>query len=1255
MVDRAVVIFLFAQEKLLFRYPIHNPFHIDVNGGPARAQGKSPALALDTTTATATVTSNATTATAKTSAQQPQPKQPSTAAPAGVGVRKKRRNTMRSHPTPATAVAGEAADSKRFFDADGSGAVKAPHVGSTPSLVAHAAPHAEHAGGNGRRGGHSEAKEDDDTCAGVQTTVLVHLLRARFLSCTTIQFAGWTFLIYPLLPSNVKAQRLDADEPRRSCNFTADAGLVDMAHGNADDDNEDDEEGKVGKEDEDEEEGEGEGKKGKRAKVTNPSDAASQGIALVVAMNQPDNGNGVVANLVQVFMNVLVREELRSHYATEQVLRMERRMQAWDIGGDSNGNDGGLAKHDAPPCSGRGRRKRLSASDMFAELLKDAELSLCREISLLAQHITAVKHNSKTEDVVIPPRPSPVFGPSNLHRGGVGNNNNSGSSSSSSKSRNITGSGCCGNNNNSNGGGVSVAPNVSRATELVVRGLFTLPVAAILGRRRSAPYHASAYVKQNPNLIVTLEDPYFAERLAKPYVEAVGWRASQLLPLSCIFATLGSLSRPWRMGGLYRALERCLASALYQRQTMKQQQQQQQQQPQPQVALSTGSNSTARFGWIRTEESFTQEGGGNAFSLEDQNSRLDVDALIVEAVEFLRLSGALAIDDEITVVFTHGDLSPEAAGAARWPRKKKGGADLFCTFPPTTFSATHFFSQQDEALPKSSRQLPLSLVAPASMIGVLVFEGMRSSCGTALGGYGGGLGTPFFGADEVPDTPASLLKAAVKTSTSSTPSSPPVFSLPNTSGGDIPQFEVYCAWGNACPICEELASAPHAWRIGNSPICLLFPFLAPAIAEAAARRGRQGARLIDPECCQLMADQRPWFTRANAFTVPATQTEVSPVQKYRHLTRGCEDAAAQKVRDAAVKAGRGGSSVSRAESGGRTKQYIPTEDEKFTAITPGSTPVMVREWLAENRSVIEGRLADAVKQRQLLEEHTKQVTEKRAAAAAAAVEAPTAAACPNAGGSHSQQPHLPLASQRYHKRGFLSPGSVPGFAGLALPLSPTSLTPSHGSFSPLRPHHAVGDGQLVPTARMISAERLVPFEALMQFVFHHTVALLWGKPGIGVETLLYLLECNLRRLRPFLAHHTYLQQLLVTTGSNCATAAFSDTASCSSEQAVRSVSGQSVANSCNAFQVYPSCPPATSTQEQEEGRQQKGEGEEVLSSLEQQLLEAYTVFTELSLMDLLQQLHGMTVEVVPTRLLLHAVVNAFADVLLVGRGNGCSG
>ncbi|RNF01380.1 hypothetical protein TraAM80_07028 [Trypanosoma rangeli] len=1255
MVDRAVVIFLFAQEKLLFRYPIHNPFHIDVNGGLARARGKSPAVASDTTT---TVTSNATTATTKASEQQQRQKQkqPSTAAPAGVGVRKKRRNTMRSHPTPATVTAGEAVDSKRVFDADGSGAVKAPHFGLTPSLVANAAPHAGHTGGNSRKGSHSEAGEDDDTCVGVQTTVLVHLLRARFLSCTTIQFAGSTFLIYPLLPSNVKAQRLDADEPRRSRNFTTDGGLVDVAHGNGDDENEDGEEGKVGKEEEEEEEGEGEGRTGKRAKVNNPSAAASQGVVLVVAMNQPDSENGVIANLVQVFMNVLVREELRSHYATEQVLRMERRMQAWDMGGDCNGNDGGLAKHDAPPCSGRGRRKRLSASDMFAELLKDAELSLCREISLLAQHITAVKHNSKTEDVVMPSRPSPVVGPSNPHRGSVGNNNNN---NSSSKSRNITGSSsscCCHHNNGGGGGGgVSVAPNVSRATELVVRGLFTLPVAAILGRRRSAPYHTSAYVKQNPNLIVTLEDPYFAERLAKPYVEAVGWCASQLLPLSSIFATLGSLSRPWRMGGLHRALERCLASTLYQRQTMKQQQQQQQ--PQSQMALATGSNSTTRFGWIRTEDSFSQEGGGNPFSLEDQNSRLDVDALIVEAVEFLRLRGALAIDDEITVVFTHGDLSPEAAGAARWPRKKKGGTDAFCPFSPTTFAATHFVSPQDEGFPKS-RQLSASPVAPASMIGVLVFEGMRSSCGTALGGYGGGLGTPFFGTDEVPDTPASFLKATVKTSTSSAPSSPPVFSLPNTSGGDVPQFEVYCAWGNACPICEELASAPHAWRIGNSPIRLSFPFLAAPIAEAAARRGRQGTRLIDPECCRLMADQRPWFTRANAFTVPVAQTEVSPVQKYRHLTRGCEDAAAQKVKEA-VKAGGGCSLVSRADSGGRTKQNIPTKDEKFTAITPGSTPVMVREWLAENRSVIEGRLADALKQRQLLEEHTKQVTEKRAAAAAAAaaaaVEAATAAACSNAGGNHGQQPHLPLPSQRYHKRGFLSPGSVPGFAGEALPLSPASLTPSHGSFSPLRPHYAVGDGQLIPTRRMIGAERVVPFEALMQFTFHHTVALLWGKPGIGVETLLYLLECNLRRLRPFLAHHTCLQQLMVATGSNCATAAFSDTASCSSEQAVRSLSAQSVANSCNAFQVYPSCPPTTSMQGQEEGRQQKGEGEEVLSSLEQQLLEAYTVFTELSLMDLLRQLHGMTVEVVPTRLLLHAVVNAFADVLLVGRGNSCGG
>ncbi|ESS67524.1 hypothetical protein TCDM_03781 [Trypanosoma cruzi Dm28c] len=167
----------------------------------------------------------------------------------------------------------------------------------------------------------------------------------------------------------------------------------------------------------------------------------------------------------------------------------------------------------------------------------------------------------------------------------------------------------------------------------------------------------------------------------------------------------------------------------------------------------------------------------------------------------------------------------------------------------------------------------------------------------------------------------------------------------------------------------------------------------------------------------------------------------------------------------------------------------------------------------------------------------------------------------------------------------------------------------------------------------------------MQFVFHHAVALLWGKPGIGVETLLYLLECNLRRLRPFLVHYAYIQQLTNATGIS------SDTASCSSAQLVQSVSTHSGLNSLNAFQAHPSSLSNSNIRDREKGKKKSKKEEEALSDLEQQLLDSYAVFTELSLMDLLKKLNGMTVEVVPTRLLLHTVVNAFADVLLIGRGH----
>ncbi|PWV09860.1 hypothetical protein C3747_74g95 [Trypanosoma cruzi] len=1234
MADRAVVIFLFAQEKLLFRYPICNPFTLDANsqnttvpGTHTKTHGKSSAVAVDTTTdntITATAALHAKTTKTEASQQQKQQKQqPSTAAPAGVGVRHKPRNTKRLHPTPKTTTA----DSKQLSDNDGDGAAKSSITTPTALFLTDKPPRAGRRSSNNKKGissrssssSASGAKEDDGTCVGVQTPVLVHLLRARFSSCTTIQFAGGTFLIYPLLPSSVNSRRLEASEAMRSHNFAAEDILVDMAHNDGDDENNEEDEG--GKEEDEEEEG-----KRRKVRANDPSVSLSQGVVLVVAMSQPDREDGAIANLLQIFMNILVREELRSKYVTDQVLRMEHRIHAWEMGSDGDGNDASAVKHDASPCHGLRGGKRLSTSNMFAALLKDAELSLCKEISLLAQHITAAKINGKKDDGTVVPAFFPATHPPHAQRGGVGN-------TGSNKQKNISNIGNSissgGGSNNSSGNVSSAASNQGGAPELLVRGLYSVPVASILGHRRPVPYHASAYVRQNPNYIMTLEDPCFVERLAKPYIEAVGWRASQLLPLSTIHTVLGTLPLPWRVGGLYRALELSLTGAIHQRQGMKQQQQ---------LSLSAGSNSNLRLGWVRTEESFTME-GSNAFSLEDQNSRLDCDALVVEAVEFLRLSGVLAIDAEISVVFTHGDLLPEA-GIARWSGQKKCRADASCPLPamkipPTT---TNMPSHQDHSLLKPKPPLP---VAPASMIGLLVFEAMQSS-GITAPGSSGDLKSPLFSSDDFAEASVSVQTLTMMASTSS---SPPVFPSNNMGGSDIPQLEVYCAWGNACTICEELASTPYAWRVGNSPVRLSFPFLAPAVADAAARRGRQGARLIDPECCRLMADQRPWFTRPSKFATPAALADDSPVQVYRHLTRGYGEGAGRKVKGA-MEDNDGRSIVCcAAELGGYTKQNIPTNNEKFTAITPGGIPAMAREWLAKNCSAIGSRLAEALKQRQDLEEHAKKLTEQRRAAVAAAAGGETTAVFTSASGSNSRAQYSLSATQRYHKRVSCSPKSVPGITGVVLPLSPISLTPSHESSSSFRHHRLAGDGHVCTVTRLISTERVVPFEALMQFVFHHAVALLWGKPGIGVETLLYLLECNLRRLRPFLVHYAYIQQLTNATGIS------SDTASCSSAQLVRSVSTHSGLNSLNAFQAHPSSLSKSNIRDREKGKKKSKKEEEALSDLEQQLLDSYAVFTELSLMDLLKKLNGMTVEVVPTRLLLHTVVNAFADVLLIGRGH----
>ncbi|KPI83151.1 hypothetical protein ABL78_7829 [Leptomonas seymouri] len=197
---------------------------------------------------------------------------------------------------------------------------------------------------------------------------------------------------------------------------------------------------------------------------------------------------------------------------------------------------------------------------------------------------------------------------------------------------------------------------------------------------------------------------------------------------------------------------------------------------------------------------------------------------------------------------------------------------------------------------------------------------------------------------------------------------------------------------------------------------------------------------------------------------------------------------------------------------------------------------------------------------------------------------------------------------------------------------------------------------------LLEGERSLPVEVLLQYVLHHLIALTWGRRGVEVDTLVRLLERNLRRLPPLLANLQYVNQLRsagFTSESAAAAAAVNavsvdGAAAAAPSSTVFTTVHTRLAASSSSMNGGPRPSPSALTDTPEDisdtspysGGSRAATAVPITQS-EVQLLQAYEVLEKLSLMELLSSYATWSVRTVPTQLLLHAVVNEFCDVLYV--------
>ncbi|KAH8605071.1 hypothetical protein ERJ75_001659000 [Trypanosoma vivax] len=1149
LADRASVVFLFVQEELLFRYPLHNPFTVDLSTSASDAVGSAvcPTTEPDSNPGTkdnflkySTVTTCCDdSASREVESPRSNSQQRMNNTQSGVCVRHKPRNPKR------VALAAQLGSESGVTGTPGKleGSCTASAQGSTAEP-----PWGNNNPNNSTCYANNSANvdgDDSDTCVGIRKVVLLHLLRSGFTTCTTIRFGNVTFLVYPLPLVPMGTQRVPAADLHCASDNCAHGVQTSQT----------DYKGVFSAQNDEKEMPLADGnEKGTAACCTHSA-------VLVVAMNRPDRDDSAITNFVQVFVNVLVREELRVRYVSQQVRRMKQRLSTRAANEGDTMSDVGAANVDIPmqdatSGAGGGASFTLPPSRTFAHALGDRKLTLCREMVQLVQCIAGAPARAVGDCLAMksqtrcPQRSEQRRSYMNVSDGitsGNDRNNANVHDISSPKAR----------------------ADVCSPAEFAVRGLLALPTTSLLDGRDCKRSTGNTHLRLNPNYVVALADPHFVERLAKPYAEKVGRRASHLLPLAAIRTALDSLSPPWRIGTLYRALEQSFIQASQNRQMIKKHQ----------------SNSLSRTSTL------------NSVTADEQSPSAEADILVVEAVEFLRMSDVLEVKTGLTIVFTHCDILC-VSGAS---------GDSTDAKPTSYLSSAAWSNPSPPASGSKTRGTGLVSMAPASMLGVMLFAGLQRS--SEVDTSEAQLTSPCHAAESIV-TPhnnkvtTGFGATAVGASGSSTASGAGVSATALNEFEDERQhFEVYCAWGDACSICEELAAAKHIWHVNSTPVHLTFPFLSAAVLNAARRRSMQGTYSLDPECFRLICDQGTWPVGASCIVTGKRTAYLSPQQTYRGLTH--EKKNSMRGEDAAVlqigSTKRNCATCRRLEAD-RNTIFVESSEKgnaEVEPLVPGAAHPQAQKWLAANFNAIDCRLHWA--QRQRLEvggggvwhtaaRHNDEENEisMQATSSLDTERSADTSAVP------LQQTHSLVSKHCYRRR-------EPSAAAGPLP-PPQDAVPSLSTDSLPRHLENVHSDNVTPALPLSLNHSLVPFETLMQFVFHHVVVLLWGRAGMSVEVLVQHLERNLRRLRPFLAR--YKPQL---DQSNVRDRRLSPLTA-----------------------HWP--PPSDSSEETDED--------------ELQFQEAYTVFSELSLVDVLEKWKGASVEVVPTRLLLHTVVNLFSDVLL---------
>ncbi|KAG5510545.1 hypothetical protein JKF63_06842 [Porcisia hertigi] len=535
---------------------------------------------------------------------------------------------------------------------------------------------------------------------------------------------------------------------------------------------------------------------------------------------------------------------------------------------------------------------------------------------------------------------------------------------------------------------------------------------------------------------------------------------------------------------------------------------------------------------------------------------------------------------------------------------------------------------------------------------------------------------------------------------------PDMFITPVTAAYGVSPYEVFERMSNHCNRpsgdSEHIQHLPHI-----HPSCS--PTVGGSCATAASPLAvNNTSTLIEPERCDpLLISRAQAHPQETAMGTTSTAAAVSNAKEQGNTLLQCADipaAAAEYLRRSSV------AIQERLDYARRLRQVLEQYEhvwEQHSTVTAGKTPFTLTATPAainDATMTIQSTRSTAMVVAQPVSSSTMHATpgntvegvtfssySGNAGGGSRTSPAPLSASVPtrvtqlksNTNPSPRSQRYgrrqLPLhvASSPFSNRALLFDNTTPPTDDSALN-APTSQLQQQESQRQNNSTHidpcvqSIIDTPLAGVTGLLGTENSLPVEVLLQYVLHHLVALTWGKRGIEVDTLVHLLERSLRRLPPLLANLPYIMQLrsagytsdsaaaAAAAAATAASNALSNTAGGEGTAAVSSVfttlntrlAASSVALSVPMIDAALRESPDHTSSSGTETSPHSGASHAAITfpvtEAEVQLLQAYELLDRLSLMKLLSTYATWPVRTVPTRLLLHTVVNEFSDILYVG-------